>query len=117
MSGTILAGAKRGMHADRSPGSSRGVGLYVTGARVMASVLAANQPPTKAKPVLFSAAAILLAVFALIGVALLVVGPQDHPGLHIALGVGMCVLSVALALMLWEMGRRLKRLAADQEAQ
>jgi signal transduction histidine kinase/CheY-like chemotaxis protein len=83
----------------------------------MASVLAANQAPTKAKPVLFSAAAILLAVFALIDVALLVVGPQDHPGLHIALGIGMCVLSVALALMLWEMGRRLKRLAVDQEAQ
>ncbi|HEY3148919.1 MAG TPA: hypothetical protein VGJ75_21325, partial [Dongiaceae bacterium] len=83
----------------------------------MASVLATDRPSGKAKPALFSAAAIVLAVFALIGIGLLIAGPQDHPGLHIALGIGVCLLSVALAAMLWEMGRRLKRLAEDQEAQ
>jgi len=83
----------------------------------MASVLATDRAPGKAKPALFNAAAIVLAIFALVGVALLVAGPQDHPSLHIALGIGMCVLSAALALMLWEMGRRLRRLALDQDAQ
>jgi signal transduction histidine kinase/CheY-like chemotaxis protein len=82
----------------------------------MASVLATDRKPRKARPALFGAAALALLALALIGVALLIAGSQDHPVLHAVLGAGICILSGIMAWLLWQMARRLNRLTADQEA-
>ncbi|WP_235524432.1 PAS domain-containing protein [Caulobacter sp. Root655] len=55
----------------------------------------------------WTAPAMLIAC-ALIGVALLTIGPGNYPELHTVLDTGMALLSVVLALMLWDTGEHLQ---------
>src|SRR5258708_166828 len=50
-----------------------------------------------------------LIAFGLIGAVLLAVGQRDYPDLPTILDTGMCLLSGALALLLWDTGARTSR--------
>lgn len=50
-----------------------------------------------------------LLVFGLIGGTLVAAGGKNYPDLHIILDTSMCLLSGALALLLWDMGTRIDR--------
>ena len=89
MSVTLLAGAKRGLHADRSPGSSRGTGPRGNIAGEMATVLATNQRVESEKSTVVHALAILLVAYVLVSIWLLAAGPRDYPILHIVLDTGV----------------------------
>lgn len=105
MSGTLLAGAKRGLHADRSPGSSGGTGPRGNIAGVMATVIATKQNVESEKSTVIHAVTILLAAYLLAGVWLLAAGAPEHPALHTVLDTGVGLLAAVLAALLWVMGR------------
>src|SRR5688572_11141920 len=103
MSGTLLAGAKRGLH--RSPGSSRGTGSRGNIAGVMATVLATNQRVESEKSTVVHAVAILLIAYVIVGIWLLAAGSRDYPVLHTILDTGVGLTAAVLAALLWVMGR------------
>ena len=103
MSGTLLAGAKRGLH--RSPGSSRGTGSRGNIAGVMATVLATNQRVESEKSTVVHAVAILLVAYVIVGIWLLAAGPRDYPVFHVILDTGVGLIAAVLAALLWVMGR------------
>src|SRR5262245_10959222 len=105
MSGTLLAGAKRGLHADRTPGSSRSAGPRGNIAGVMATVLATNQRVESEKSTVTHAVAILLVAYVLVGIWLLAAGSYDYPILHTILDTGVALTAAVLAALLWVMGR------------
>ncbi|MEZ5833512.1 MAG: ATP-binding protein [Dongiaceae bacterium] len=82
----------------------------------MASVIASHRSGRNTKPALLSVAAVVLVVFAALGVAFLIAGPRDSPMPYIVVGGGTCLLAAVLALLLWETRKRLTRLNEDQEA-
>lgn len=105
MSGTRLAGAKRGLHADRSPGSSRGTGPRGNIAGVMATVLATKQGVESEKSTVVHAVAVLLVAYVIVGIWLLAAGPRDYPVFHTILDTGVGLIAAVLAALLWVMGR------------
>jgi signal transduction histidine kinase/CheY-like chemotaxis protein len=105
MSGTLLAGAKLGLHADRSPGSSQSTGPCGNIAGVMATVLATDQRIESERSTVVHAVAILLVAYIIVGIWLLAAGPRDYPVLHTILDTGVGLIAAVLAALLWVMGR------------
>src|SRR4030095_13114679 len=85
------------------------VGLRVTVARVMATVLATDQAVENEKSTVFHAVTFLLVAYVLVGGVLLAVGPRDYPALHVILDTGISLLAGVLAALLWVMGRHVGR--------
>ena len=98
-------GAKRGLHADQSPGSPRGTGPRGNIAGVMATVLATNQRVESEKSTVIHAVAVLLIAYGLVGIWLLAAGARDYPVLHTVLDTGIGLIAGVLAALLWVMGR------------
>jgi hypothetical protein len=105
MSGRSWSEQERGLHADRSPGSSRGTGPRGNIVGVMATVLATNQRVESDKSTVFYAVTALLVAYVLVSIWLLAAGARDYPILPTILDTGVGLIAAVLGALLWVMGR------------
>src|SRR5262245_57228749 len=108
MSGTLLAGAKRGSYEIASPSSSRRAGRVIVAA-TMATVLAGKHAAESDKSAAIYAVTALLIAYVVVGGVMLASGPSSHPVLHTVLDTGVSLTAGILAVLLWVMGRHIGR--------